>query len=190
VRAADLFAEAPGFYRRQRDRCAALGIDVAGLPVGHLACRVRTWAEYVVLRDELEQRCTGNLENVWNGRPISKIVLAEPLALDDGSSVELIELIPPFHQRVYRMGLEHVGFVVGGEFDEFSRRHRPVLTGQQFQSAISEPLYVLFPEDYTHVKFHRYGLGEVCRMEGMSLDGITHAAWEPADPHAGPYEVG
>jgi hypothetical protein len=55
---------------------------------------------------------------------LSKISLAEPLALDDGASVDLIELIAPFHQRVYRMGLEHLGFVVGDDFDEFSRRHR------------------------------------------------------------------
>ncbi len=151
--------------------------------------RLRTWAEYVVVRDDLERSCVGNLENVWNGRPISKISLREPLPLDDGAFVDLIELIPPFHQRVDRMGLEHLGFVVGDDFDDFSVRHRPVLTGQQFQSAVSEPLYILFPQDYTHVKFHRIGLGEVCRREGMVLEGITHAPWAPADPHAGPYEV-
>jgi hypothetical protein len=33
------------------------------------------------------------------------------------------------HQRVYRMGLEHLGVVVGEEFDEFSRVHRAALTG-------------------------------------------------------------
>lgn len=186
---ADVLGDAKAFYGQQRDRCAALGIDVRGLPVGHLACRMRTWAEYVAARDELERWCIGNLENVWNGRPISKILLAEPLPLGDGVTVDLIELIPPFHQRVYRMGLEHLGFVIADDFDEFARRHRHVLTGQQFQSRVSEPLYILFPEDYTHVKFHRHGLGEVCRMEGMRLDEIRHAAWDPADPHAGPYEV-
>ena len=36
-------------------------------------------------------------------------------------NVSRIELIPPVHQRVYRMGLEHLGVVVGDEFDEFSR---------------------------------------------------------------------
>jgi hypothetical protein len=51
-----------------------------------------------------------------------------------------IELIPPVHQRVYRMGLEHLGVVVGEEIDEFSRVHRPALTGQQFQSPDVEPI--------------------------------------------------
>ncbi|WP_433017750.1 hypothetical protein [Kribbella sp. CA-294648] len=37
-----------------------------------------------------------------------------------GMAVEVIELIRPFQQRVYAMGLEHVGFVVGAHaFQEF-----------------------------------------------------------------------
>ena len=180
---------ASGFYQTQIERCTSLGIDVGGLPVGHLAYRCRTWSEYVRTRDALELQCRGNLENVWNGRPISKMLLRDPIPLIDGVSVDLIELIPPFHQRVYRMGLEHIGIVVGDDFDDFAVRHRSVLTGQQFQSDVNEPLYVLFPEDYTHVKFHKIGLGEVCRLEGLSFDGFTHAQWTPADPDAGPYQV-
>jgi hypothetical protein len=67
--------------------------------------------------------------------------------------VSLVELIPPVHQRVYRMGLEHLGVVVGDEFDEFSRVHRAVLTGEQFQSPDVEPVYVLF-EDFTQSRSH------------------------------------
>jgi len=67
------------------------------------------------------------------------ILLAEPLRVLDGQVVPLIELIPPVHQRVYKMGLEHLGAVVGEEVDAFSRQHRAALTGQQFQSATNEP---------------------------------------------------
>ncbi|MFN8233643.1 MAG: hypothetical protein U0V56_09290 [Actinomycetota bacterium] len=35
------------------------------------------------------------------------------------------------------MGLEHLGVVVGEDFDDFSREHRDALTGQQFQSSTS-----------------------------------------------------
>ena len=42
----------------------------------------------------------------------------------------MIELIPPVHQRVYKMGLEHLGVVVGDTFDEFVELHKPVLTVQ------------------------------------------------------------
>jgi hypothetical protein len=67
------------------------------------------------------------------------ILLAAPLEVLDGMSVPLIELIPPVHQRVYKMGLEHLGVVIGDEVDAFSREHRAALTGQQFQSADNEP---------------------------------------------------
>jgi hypothetical protein len=63
----------------------------------------------------------------------------------------------PVHQRLYRMGLEHLGVVVGEDFDDFSRVHRAALTGRQFQSPSVEPVYVLF-EDFTHVKFYRRSL--------------------------------
>jgi predicted metalloenzyme YecM len=112
VQASELMQDAGPFYRRQVERCSELGIDAGALPVSHLAVRTHTWREYLVLRDEFEERSVANLENVWNGRPNSKLLLADPLQLSESASVELVELIPPFHQRVYRMGLEHVGFVV------------------------------------------------------------------------------
>ena len=62
------------------------------------------------------------------------------------------------------MGLEHLGVVVGDEIDEFSRVHRAVLTGQQFQSPDVEPVYVLF-EDFTHVKFYRRSFFDVVEDE-------------------------
>jgi hypothetical protein len=50
-------------------------------------------------------------------KPVQRAVAMEPfMELSD-----LIELIPPVHQRVYRMGLEHLGVVVGEEIDDFSR---------------------------------------------------------------------
>ena len=107
------------------------------------------------------------------------IVLAEPLDVLDGTPVSRIELIPPVHQRVYKMGMEHFGVVVGDEVDSFSRRHRAALTGQQFQSAANEPYYVLF-EDFTHVKFHRRSLRAAVELEGGKFDGIHHVDdWVP-----------
>jgi hypothetical protein len=92
-----------------------------------------------VAADAIEEVCSGNLENVWNDRPSSKLMLTEPSGAEQEVSVRLIELIPPLHQRVYRIGLEHVRFVVGDDVDGFSVRHRAVLTGQQFQSQVWEP---------------------------------------------------
>jgi YecM protein len=148
-------------------------------PLSHLAVRVADWNLYVHQRTLLERYTRANLEDVWNGRPISKIVLAEPLEVLDGTPLSRIELIPPVHQRVYRMGLEHLGVVVGEQFDEFSRLHRAVLTGQQFQSPNVDPVYILF-EDFTHVKFYRRSFFDVVEDEGARFDGFRHVDdWVP-----------
>jgi predicted metalloenzyme YecM len=136
---ADLIGDYRAFTALQRDRLAARGIDIAPYELSHLAVRVPEWDQYVHLRTLLERHAVANRENVWNGRPISLIVPAEPLEVLDGKVVPLIELIPPVHQRVYKMGLEHLGVVVGDTFDAFVGAHKPVLTGQQFQGPNSTP---------------------------------------------------
>lgn len=175
----DLIGGYRAFTALQRDRLAARDIDIAPYELSHLAVRVPEWDQYVHLRTLLERHAVANVENVWNGRPISMILLAEPLRVLDGQVVPLIELIPPVHQRVYKMGLEHLGVVVGEEVDAFSRRHRPALTGQQFQSATNEPYYILF-EDFTHVKFHRRSLRSEIEVKGRTFDGFHHVDdWIP-----------
>ncbi len=176
---AEIIGDYRAFAAMQRDRLVDRGIDIAPYPLSHLAVRVADWDLYVHQRTLLERHARANLEDVWNGRPISKIVLAEPLEVLDGTPVSRIELIPPVHQRVYRMGLEHLGVVVGDEFDDFSREHRAALTGQQFQSLSVEPVYILF-EDFTHVKFYRRSFFDVVEDEGASFDGFRHVDdWVP-----------
>jgi len=176
---ADIIGDYRGFAAMQRDRLAARGIDIAPYPLCHLAVRVADWELYVHQRTLLERHASATRENVWNGRPISLIVLAEPLEVLEGNLVSRIELIPPVHQRVYRMGLEHLGVVVGEEFDEFSRVHRAVLTGQQFQSLKVDPVYILF-EDFTHVKFYRRCFFDVVEDEVGRFEGFTYVDdWVP-----------
>jgi len=179
----DPIAEIIGDYRAfaamQRDRLSARGIDISSYALSHLAVRVADWDLYVHQRTLLERHARTNREKVWNGRPISLLILAEPLEVLDGKRCSRIELIPPVHQRVYRMGLEHLGVVVGEEFDEFSRVHRAVLTGQQFQSADVDPVYVLF-EDFTHVKFYRRSFFDVVEDEEGGFEGFVHVGgWVP-----------
>jgi predicted metalloenzyme YecM len=175
----DIIGDYRAFAALQRDRLAARGIDIGPYALSHLAYRVADWDVYVHLRTLLERHATANAENFWNGRPISLIVLAEPLDVLGGTPVSLIELIPPVHQRVYRMGLEHLGVVVGEDVDDFSRVHRAALTGQQFQSPDVEPYYVLF-EDFTHVKFYRRSLYNGALLQGARFDGFNHVdGWVP-----------
>ena len=175
----DIIGDYRAFAAQQRDRLLARGIDIRPYPLSHLAHRVPEWDQYVHLRTLLERHATASNENVWNGRPISMILLATPLDVLDGMSVPLIELIPPVHQRIYKMGLEHLGVVIGDEVDAFSWEHRAALTGQQFQSADNEPYYVLF-EDFTHVKFYRRSLHDVRVLQGATFDGFVHVDdWVP-----------
>jgi predicted metalloenzyme YecM len=178
---ADLIGDYRAFTALQRDRLAARGIDIAPYDLSHLAFRVPEWDLYVHLRTLLERHAVANRENVWNGRPISIIVLERPLEVLDGKAVPDIELIPPVHQRVYKMGLEHLGVVVGDTFDAFVGGHKPVLTGQQFQGPNStpDPVYILF-EDFTHVKFYRHSLRASIELEGGRYDGFHHVEdWVP-----------
>ena len=176
---ADIIGDYRAFAVQQRDRLLKVGIDVEPYELGHLAFRVPEWDQYLHVRTLLERHAVANREGVWNGRPMSMIVPAEPMEVLDGKVIPLIELIPPVHQRVYKMGMEHIGVVVGPDADEFARRHRAVLTGQQFQNEWNEPYYILF-EDFTHVKFHQRGLREVVERQGGRFDGFYHVeGWVP-----------
>jgi predicted metalloenzyme YecM len=175
----DILGDYQAFAAMQRDRLLARGIDIAPYGLSHLCFRSPEWDQYVHVRTLLERHARANRENVWNGRPMSLIMLAEPLEVFEGKWCARIELIPPVHQRVYKMGLEHLGIVIGEGFDEFSRVHRAALTGQQFQSPDVEPVYVLF-EDFTHVKFYRRSFFDVVEDEEGPIEGFTHVDdWMP-----------
>jgi predicted metalloenzyme YecM len=175
----DIIGDYRTFVAQQRDRLLLRGIDISPYELGHLAFRVPEWDQYVHVRTLLERHAAANMENVWNGRPMSLILLEQPLQVLGRKTIPLIELIPPVHQRVYKMGMEHFGVVVGEELDAFSRRHREALTGQQFQNKWNEPVYILF-EDFTHVKFHQRPLREVVELQGGMFDGIRHVeGWVP-----------
>ena len=82
------------------------------------------WDLYVRLRTQLERHASANRESVWNGRPIS-LLLFDGLDALDGKALPMIELIPPVHQRVYKMGLEHLGVVVGDSSTPSSKPTSP-----------------------------------------------------------------
>jgi len=170
----EIIGDYAAFFAQQKARLAALGISIAGYPLSHLAFRTETLDAYLVVRERIEAFCVANVENVWNGRPISKLLLREPIHVEPGVPVSLIELIPPPHQNVYQMGLEHVGVVVTGDFEAFASAHAGVFTGRQYQSEICQPWYIAF-EDHTNVKFYDLSLHDVLVAEGRPFDGFHHA---------------
>ncbi len=179
----EIIGDYKGFAAQQRDRLLTRGIDISPYELSHICYRVPEWDQYLRVRSQLERHAISNRENVWNGRPISLIVF-DDLEVLDGKRLPMIELIPPVHQRVYKMGCEHIGFVVSEEgFDAFVEEHKPVLTGQQFQGPDStpDPVYILM-EDFTHVKFYRLSLqASVEKFEGLAFEqGFHHVeGWVP-----------
>jgi predicted metalloenzyme YecM len=169
----DMLGDYAQFYAMQAERLRKLGIDIDGLEVSHVAFRTETLAEYLIVRQKLETICSANVENIWNGRPISKLLLREPLQLSQNATTSLIEVIPPVHQSVYRMGLEHVGIVVGEAFAAFGKSQFHKFAGQQDQGEFNQPYFITFP-DHTNVKFYRYSLQQVCILEGKHFDGFYH----------------
>jgi predicted metalloenzyme YecM len=177
----EIIGDYQAFAAQQAERLLALGIDIRPYELSHLAVRIPEWDQYVHVRALLERHAVANLENFWNGRPISLIVPAEPLEVLEGKVVPLIELIPPVHQRVYKMGLEHLGVVIGDTFDDFVATHKPVLTGQQFQGPRStpDPVYILL-QDFTHVKFYRLSLRASVESDAGPFEGFHHVDdWVP-----------
>ena len=171
----DIIGDCQAFFSLQLGRLNDIHIDISDCEISHLAYRTETYEEYLQKREKIERYCTSNIENVWNGRPMSIMQLEEPLVLSVGFEVRVIELIPPVHRRVYKMGMEHFGVVIGNCVDEFSRKHRPALTSQQFQSEECEPYYVTFYDDFTTVKFYRKPLLEICESQhGRSYKGFFH----------------
>ena len=171
------------FFALQVERLNKHDIDISGFFLSHLCFRTKTYAEYLETRNEIEKHCVSNVENVWNGRPMSIMQLKKPLDLGAGFEVSVIELIPPIHRSVYKMGMEHIGVVIGDGIDAFSKKHRHALTGQQFQSPECEPYHITFFEDFTMVKFYNKPLLNICESQHATVyEGFSHVEnWAPSD---------
>ena len=175
-----LLGDYRAFFVQQRRDLKAAGFELGPLPVSHLAYRTKTYEEYLEKRSAIEEYGIANVENVWRGRPISKILLKEPVRLDDEHEVGLIEVIPPVHLFDYPMGLEHVGLVIGDTFDEFCDENKDRFSSTQDQGPFCQPHLVVFESGYA-VKFYRYGLKDVIIKEGHTFDGFQHADWPRQD---------
>lgn len=164
----DILGDYRSFFGDLRRRARDCGIDMDGCALSHLALRTASLPEYRRIQERLAPWCASHVENVWNGRPIDKLLLARPLSLGDGFEVPLIELIPPPHREDWPLGLEHLGVVIGPGFAAFTKTHEDVFTGRQDQGPWCQPAYVTFGNGRT-VKFYRWSLQDVVEKEGRAF---------------------
>lgn len=145
-------------------RLTKVFIDIEGMPISHLCYRVTTIPEYEKTRDQLKAFCAAYAETRYNERPISMLLLKEPLVLSEDYSVSLIELPAPRTAHTYQSGLEHVGIIVGETLPRFKELYKAVLTGEKDRGPYCQPAFITFDNGKT-AKFYERSLQEALRLE-------------------------
>lgn len=159
------------FFSGILDNLASKEIVVDTYSMSHLGYKAKTFEEYESVRDRLLIYSESMVENTHNGRLIAKIILKQPLMLEQGFSVSLMEIMPPKNSQAQKDGLEHCGFVIGSGLKDFEETHKDVLTGIQNQGPYCQPGFIVF-DDNTRVKFYEYGLKKVVELEGNSFEPL------------------
>lgn len=87
-------------------------IDISNFQVDHICYRCKTKAEYIDIKNHLENCGTTLLvESMINGRPISIFKFSNGIQYDSGK-IELLELPCPSNTNKYSSGLQHIEVVL------------------------------------------------------------------------------
>jgi predicted metalloenzyme YecM len=156
------------FYNRIVSNLSKISIDISPYNLSHLGYKTASLEDYIVIRDQIKKYCLSYVENVHNERPISKLLLSEPITITGNKIFNLIELMPPKTGKIYPNGLEHLGVVIGEDLEKFTSKYKNCITGKQDQGPYCQPYYVRF-EDGLRVKFYKYSLKKVVELEGISF---------------------
>ena len=168
-----LIGDYRAFFSDLLHRLKQVGIDMAGMPMSHLLYRTIKLSEYELLRDQLKELCSEFVETQFNGRAVSILILAEPLVLEEGFTVSMIELPAPRPVHMYPSGLESIGVVVGESLSEFIVRHQSILTGVKDHGEHCQPAFVTFDNDKT-AKFYSISLREIVNRQGWTIAPVKH----------------
>jgi hypothetical protein len=109
------------------------------------------------------------VENLHNGRPIAKLLLIRPLLLAPGRPVDLVELMPPKDVSPARLGLEHVGFVLGDRLAGFVEAATDRLTGPAGPGAVLPAGLCALPERSAGQVLRPLSLKDVLELEGHTF---------------------
>lgn len=163
-----LIGDYQAFFSDLLNRLKRSGVSISGMPISHLLYRVVTIEEYETLRDQLITFCSEFVETQFNDRAVSILILKEPLMLEDGFTVSMIELPAPRSVHMYPTGLESIGVVVGNSLPSFIERYKNVLTGVKDHGIHCQPAFITFDNEKT-VKFYDISLKRLCCDKGGRL---------------------
>ncbi len=156
------------FFSDLLHRLKNLGVNITGMPLSHLLYRVTTLSEYEMLRDQLKAFCCEFVETQFNDRAVSILILKEPLMLEDGFMVSMIELPAPRSVHMYPRGLESIGVTVGKKLPSFIKQYHDVLTGIKDHGEHCQPAFITFDNDKT-AKFYDISLREIVIRQGWTI---------------------
>ncbi|MBA2651151.1 MAG: VOC family protein [Tatlockia sp.] len=164
----NLIGNYQAFFSDLLHRMKKIDINITEMPMSHLLYRTTTLTEYNNLRDELKKYCSEFVETQFNDRAVSILILNEPLLLEDGFTVSMIELPAPRAVHMYPSGLESIGVIVGKELPAFIQKHKGVLTGVKEHGQYCQPAFVTFDNDKT-AKFYASSLREIVKLQGWKI---------------------
>lgn len=167
----NLIGDYQAFFSDLLYRMKEVGIYIIGMPMSHLLYRTVTVPEYIKLRDELKKHCSEFVETQFNGRAVSIIILSEPLLLEGGFTVTMIELPAPRSAHMYPSGLESIGVTVGDKLPEFIKQYEHVLTGVKDHGEHCQPAFISFNNDKT-AKFYNISLREIVLLQGWEIASL------------------
>lgn len=168
TRIQDLIGDYAAFFSDLLWRMRQLGIDITDMPMSHLLYRTATLPEYIQLRDDLQKHCREFVETQFNGRAVAILILKEPLKLEGGFTVSMIELPAPRAVHMYPSGLESIGVVVGKQLPVFIHQHQSVLSGVKDHGEHCQPAFITFENDKT-AKFYDISLREIVSLQGWDI---------------------
>ncbi|HEX7673163.1 MAG TPA: VOC family protein [Bdellovibrio sp.] len=155
--------QAHAFYLNLMSQTKSVGIDLTFYSPDHLCYRVKTMDQYHLAKEFLSQTNELLTEAEIRGRPIATFRLRTPIQFGE-HDISLIELPAPQPQKPYRLGFEHVEYVINEPF-EILRERYPSLQGRfEIRNNPYNPEMVLPLQDIS-LKFHYSSLDQVIEVE-------------------------
>jgi predicted metalloenzyme YecM len=144
--------------RKINDVFETIGINRNELTqLDHLCYRTETIEEYedVMKKFAILGRNLG--EEEIQGRPISVILLDEPIE-SGGWIIDYLEIAAPKPSSFYASGLEHAEFVTRGLLESFEERHKDLPFIKDAMHRVINP-ELKYREQGISVKFHQLSIG-------------------------------
>jgi predicted metalloenzyme YecM len=151
------------------DVFAEIGVERSELTqLDHLCYRTETLEEYVRVLEDFKDLGRNLGEVMVEGRPISVIVLHEPIE-SEGWLVDYLEVAAPKATSPYPSGLEHAEFVTRGLLTDFQQRHADLPFITNAMSRVLNP-ELKYREKGISVKFHQLSLGAAITIEARQSE--------------------